>query len=102
MKKPIIATNVGGVKDLIQDNKTGLLIQSGDESELIKKNDEFFAPSGSPVEWVKEESYFFKLSKQFQFVFSLNFRPNLAHFARGIFPHRYFPPLIRIKSTHLL
>ena len=37
MKKPIIATNVGGVKDLIQDNKTGFLIQSGDESELIKK-----------------------------------------------------------------
>ena len=33
------------------------------ESELIKKNDEFFAPSGSPVEWVKEESYFFKLSE---------------------------------------
>ena len=33
------------------------------ESELIKKNDEFFAPTGSPVEWVKEESYFFKLSK---------------------------------------
>jgi len=32
------------------------------ESELIKKNDEFFAPSGSSVEWVKEESYFFKLS----------------------------------------
>jgi len=37
MKKPIIATNVGGIKDLIQDNKTGFLIQSGDESELIKK-----------------------------------------------------------------
>jgi len=33
------------------------------ESELIKKNDEFFAPSGSPVEWLKEESYFFKLSE---------------------------------------
>ncbi len=33
------------------------------ESELIKKNDEFLAPSGSPVEWVKEESYFFKLSE---------------------------------------
>ena len=33
------------------------------ESELIKKNNEFFAPSCSPVEWVKEESYFFKLSE---------------------------------------
>jgi len=37
MKKPIIATNVGGIKDLIQDGKTGFLIQSGNESELTKK-----------------------------------------------------------------
>ena len=37
MKKPIIATNVGGIKDLIHDSKTGFLIQSGDESELIEK-----------------------------------------------------------------
>ena len=33
------------------------------ESELIKKDGNFVAPSGAPVEWVKEESYFFKLSK---------------------------------------
>ena len=32
------------------------------ESELIKKGDKFFAPSGAIVEWIKEESYFFKLS----------------------------------------
>ena len=33
------------------------------ESELIKKNNIFFAPTGATVEWVKEESYFFKLSE---------------------------------------
>ena len=32
------------------------------ESELTKKGKDFFAPSGALVEWVKEESYFFKLS----------------------------------------
>tara|TARA_B100001123_G_C15211639_1_gene987534 strand:+ start:399 stop:1379 length:981 start_codon:yes stop_codon:yes gene_type:complete len=33
------------------------------ENELIKNNeDKFIAPSGANVEWVKEESYFFKLS----------------------------------------
>ena len=32
------------------------------ESELTKKENGFVAPSGAPVEWVKEESYFFKLS----------------------------------------
>ena len=31
------------------------------ENELTKQGGEFIAPSGSPVEWVKEESYFFKL-----------------------------------------
>ena len=33
------------------------------ENELTKKNGDYFAPSGSKVEWVKEESYFFKLSQ---------------------------------------
>ncbi len=33
------------------------------ESELIKTDTGFIAPSGAPVDWVKEESYFFKLSK---------------------------------------
>ena len=33
------------------------------ESELTKTENEFVAPSGATVEWVKEESYFFKLSE---------------------------------------
>src|SRR5271154_2115862 len=34
-----------------------------DESELTKNADgQRFAPSGAPVEWVEEESYYFKLS----------------------------------------
>jgi methionyl-tRNA synthetase len=33
------------------------------ESELTKTENGFVAPSGATVEWVKEESYFFKLSK---------------------------------------
>ena len=33
------------------------------ENELIKKNGHFIAPSGATVEWLKEESYFFKLSQ---------------------------------------
>ena len=33
------------------------------ENELIKKDDVFIAPSGAQVEWIKEESYFFKLSE---------------------------------------
>ena len=33
-----------------------------DESELTERDGQKFAPTGTPVEWVKEESYFFKLS----------------------------------------
>ncbi|SVC72400.1 uncharacterized protein METZ01_LOCUS325254, partial [marine metagenome] len=33
------------------------------ENELIKKDGKFIAPSGAEVEWIKEESYFFKLSE---------------------------------------
>jgi len=33
-----------------------------DESELTERDGQRFAPTGTPVEWVKEESYFFKLS----------------------------------------
>ncbi len=33
------------------------------ENELTKSNGKFIAPTGAKVEWVKEESYFFKLSK---------------------------------------
>ncbi len=33
------------------------------ENELTKKNNKFTTPSGAEVEWIKEESYFFKLSE---------------------------------------
>ena len=33
------------------------------EAELVEKNGKKIAPSGAEVEWVKEESYFFNLSK---------------------------------------
>ena len=45
--------------------KAGILLRDEAfylESELIKKGDSFFTQSGDPVEWIKEESYFFKLS----------------------------------------
>src|SRR3954469_21115396 len=33
-----------------------------DESELTERDGKRFAPTGTPVDWVEEESYFFKLS----------------------------------------
>ena len=40
MKKPVIATNVGGIPELIVDKKTGFLIEKGNSEELIKKIEE--------------------------------------------------------------
>ena len=40
MKKPIIATNVGGIPELMIDKKTGFLIEKGSSKELIKKIEE--------------------------------------------------------------
>ena len=37
MKKPIIASNIGGSKETIIDNKTGFLFESGKPQELSKK-----------------------------------------------------------------
>lgn len=37
-KKPILATNIGGINDLIENNKTGLLIEEGDLVDAVKKS----------------------------------------------------------------
>ena len=34
MKKPVIATNVGGIPELMKDEKSGFLIEKGDSSRL--------------------------------------------------------------------
>ena len=37
MKKPVIATNVGGIPELMEDGETGLLIEKGNSTELFEK-----------------------------------------------------------------
>ena len=37
MKKPVIATNVGGIPELMRNNETGFLIKKGEHDELFKK-----------------------------------------------------------------
>jgi len=37
MKKPVLATNVGGIPELMKDKKTGFLIEKGDYNEWINK-----------------------------------------------------------------
>ncbi len=37
MQKPVVATNVGGIPELMRSNETGFLIKKGDHDELFKK-----------------------------------------------------------------
>ena len=37
MKKPVVATNVGGIPELMKDNETGFLVEKGDAKGWIEK-----------------------------------------------------------------
>jgi len=37
MKKPVVATNVGGIPELMKDNETGFLVEKGNADEWIEK-----------------------------------------------------------------
>ena len=37
MKKPVVATNVGGIPELMKNNETGFLVEKGDVNEWIEK-----------------------------------------------------------------
>jgi len=72
MKKPTIASNIGGIPEIIVDNKTGLLVETGDEQMIIKKihklidDHEFgnqLAEQG--YEFVKKEFAWKEIAKKF-------------------------------------
>ena len=37
MKKPVVATNVGGIPELMKNNETGFLVERGDADGWIEK-----------------------------------------------------------------
>jgi len=50
MKKPVVATNVGGVPELMKDGKTGFLVKKGNPEEIIEKLNILFNDSEKALE----------------------------------------------------
>lgn len=72
MKKPVIATSVGGIPELMKDKETGFLIEKGDHNEWINKislllNDEKIAHQMglSGRKFIKENFSWDIISKKF-------------------------------------
>ena len=55
MEEPIIASNLGGSKETIVNNKTGILFDAGDSDDLSKKIIEFFNFDKSTIEQMGKE-----------------------------------------------
>ncbi len=55
MEKPIIASNLGGSKETIVNNQTGILFDAGDSDDLSKKIIEFFNFDKSTIEQMGKE-----------------------------------------------
>ena len=73
MKKPTIASNTGGVPELIADNKTGVLVETGDDQMIVEKihkliNDSDFANqiAETGYEFVKKEFSWKEIAKKFK------------------------------------
>jgi glycosyltransferase involved in cell wall biosynthesis len=54
MEKPVIATNVGGIPELMINEKTGFLIERGDTDEIKKKILELLSDNKKTIEMGKE------------------------------------------------
>ena len=72
MKKPVIATDVGGNKEMMVDGKTGFLVREGNSEDIIKRITELIENKSLQNEmgeegrkFVKEEFNWEKIAKRF-------------------------------------
>jgi len=75
MKKPVVATNVGGIPELMKDGETGFLIEKGNAEEWVEKltllvNDEEKRKMMGDLgrKFVEENFSWEKVAKEFTFV----------------------------------
>lgn len=73
-RTPVIATNIGGIPELIEDSKSGMLFELGNSKQLAEKMD-FLAANPRVIEELGEQAYRrianFTYSKQIQRLLSV-------------------------------
>ena len=79
MEKPVIATNIGGIPELIEDGKTGFLIEAGNHDDLIKKINQVFdqpvvasSMSSKGKETMQENFNWDSIAKKFVLILNRN------------------------------
>lgn len=60
MKKPIIATNVGGIPEIIKDGKTGFLVEKGKPEDIIEKISFFLSEQEKARQIIMESEKYVK------------------------------------------
>ena len=79
MEKPVIATNIGGIPELIEDGNTGFLIETGNHEDLIKKINRVFdqpvtaSNMGSKGKEIMQEHFAWdSIAKKFMLILNQN------------------------------
>ena len=72
MEKPVIATNIGGIPELMKDNETGFLVEKGNHEQIIEKisflleNPEIAGKMGiAGKKFIEENFSWDKIAKEF-------------------------------------
>lgn len=77
MGKPLVASDIGGHRELIQEEKTGLLFKPGDVSSLVEKLDRLLDDAGlrstlamQGKEWVRQNHTWAKTTSVYSAIYS--------------------------------
>ena len=68
MEKPVVATDVGGDKEMMVDNKTGFLVQEGNSKDIIEKLSKLLANEKLSSDMGKEGAKFIKAEFNWELV----------------------------------
>ena len=82
MEKPVIATDVGGDKEMMIDGKTGFLVKEGNANDIIEKISKLLEDKQLAIEMGKEGAQFIKNQFNWELV-TRNFLDNIKPFVNS-------------------